>query len=113
MFSDQKGHLLIWCLKGKDLFGGKSLYYLESELFYSYYLFPQRGGAWGILDGRVTVTLGQGGDSKGPVRQQGGCWRVNGRGKMELWSILKGPAGLISRQQPQAPQEQEQGSGHA
>ena len=74
---------------------------------------PQRGGAWGILDGRVTVTLGQGEDSKGPVRQQGGCFRVNGRGKMELWSILKGPAGLISRQQPQASQELEQGSGHA
>lgn len=32
---------------------------------------------------------------------------------MGLWSILKGPAGLISAQQAQAPQEQEQGSGHA
>lgn len=38
MFSDQKGHLLIWYLKGKDLFWGKSLYYLELELYSFYYL---------------------------------------------------------------------------
>ena len=74
---------------------------------------PQRGDAWGILDGQVTVTLGQGEDSKGPERQQGGCWRANGRGSMSLWSILEGLAGLISGQQPQGPREQEQGSGYA
>ena len=68
------------------------------------------GDAWGSLDGQVTATLGQGEDRKGPERQQGGCWRANGRG---LWSILEGLAGLISGQQPQGPQEQEQGSGHA